>query len=128
MGRGCERGGDQTRRGKRGVSGTKKRYTEWNRMAPRGQGAVAAPISTGFKCSDHDNVVGAFHYVSIEPRSVETWVYLKCKKGKQVDSWKIRKASLGWKVRPNLGVAHPIGPNKEGKKRKAGIPCWIFNS
>ena len=34
-----------------GVGRTKKRDMEWNRMAPRGQGAVAAPIFTGFKTS-----------------------------------------------------------------------------
>ena len=35
-----------------GVGGTERRDMEWNRMAPRGQGAEPAPIFTGFKTSD----------------------------------------------------------------------------
>ena len=45
IGRGCERGGEQMRRGRRGAGRTRKRDAEWNQMAPRGQGAVAVPIS-----------------------------------------------------------------------------------
>ena len=52
MGRGCERGGDQMRRRRRGVGETRKCDGEWIRMAPRGPGAVAVRIFTGFSTSD----------------------------------------------------------------------------
>ena len=51
-GRGHERGGEQMRRRWRGVGRTRKRDAERNCMAPRGQGAVAVRIFTGFSISD----------------------------------------------------------------------------